>query len=104
MKTIAAKKIGRTFLLMLMIGFMSLMLSSASSKKNVSAKAPEVCYYLLKHVIGGPGSQKTVPLFVRENRLEFHLAHGDTYLDTTCYPNIGDLVSDHTNPGGGGKP
>ena len=92
MKT--AAKSARMFLYVLMTGFMALMLSSASPKKNISAQSSETCFYLLKHVIGGPDSQSTVPIFVRENRLEFHLAHGDTYLDTKCYTNIGDVVND----------
>lgn len=94
MKTNAAKKIGRTFLLVLMIGFMSLLLSSASSTKKVSAQAPEKCFYLIRHHIGGPDGTKTVPLFVTEDRLQSHLDHGDTFIMEDCIPSIGDIVND----------
>lgn len=99
MKTIAAKKIVKTFLLMLMVGFMSLMLSSASSTKNVSSQSSDKCFYLLQHVMGGPNNPKTVPIFVPDNRLEEHLAHGDKFLLPNCVSNIGDLVSSHDTPG-----
>lgn len=99
MKTFAAKKISRTFLLLLIAGFMSVLLSSASSTKNVTSQSSDKCFYLLRHVIGPPGDKKTVPLFVPDNRLEEHLAHGDSFILPDCIPNIGDLVSSHDTPG-----
>jgi len=94
MKTTAAKKISRAFLLMLMAGFMLLMLPSASSKKNISVHSGDKCFYLLRHVIGGPNNPNTVPIFVTEDRLEFHLKHGDTFILPDCIPSIGDIVND----------
>lgn len=75
-----------------MTGFMSIMLSSASSSKNVSSTSSSKCFYLMRHVMGGPNNPKTVPLFVPDNRLAEHLAHGDTFILPGCIENIGALV------------
>lgn len=92
MKTTAAKKISRTFLLMLMAGFMLLMLPSASSTKKATSQPPEKCFYLIRHHVGGPNSTETVPVFTPENRLQSHLDHGDTFILPNCISNIGELV------------
>lgn len=94
MKTIAAKKISRAFLLMLMASFMLLMLPSASPTKQVASEPPEKCFYLIRHHVGGPNSTETVPVFTTERRLQSHLDHGDTFILPDCIPSIGDIVND----------